>query len=183
MKQTFSHFSNAPKNSHRRFACKSQNTTEHIWYVHSPKMIQVWLECLITSSQTCLLPNASHDYLEVYWTHCLEVCRVAGAWREGVEWGWGERVRAGACIKFLVTGSNGISTMHLLLANRQATHLQCVRTITVAATATEFSVDSQVFTNLHRRRYILLTKAAITNTTEYEEENNDIHQYTYRGAD
>jgi len=41
IKQAFSHFLNAPKNSHLRNACKSQNTTEHFWYVHSPKMIQV----------------------------------------------------------------------------------------------------------------------------------------------
>jgi hypothetical protein len=49
IKQAFSHFSNAPKNWHSRNACKSQNTTEYFWYVHSHKMIQAWLECLITS--------------------------------------------------------------------------------------------------------------------------------------
>jgi hypothetical protein len=111
----------------------------------------------LLSDQTCLLPNASHDYLEVYWTHYLEVCRVAGAWRGG-----------GACKKFLVIGSNSIPAMHLLPANRQATHLKCVRALTVAAIATAFSVDAKVLTNLHRRRYILLTKASVTNITEYE---------------
>jgi len=64
----------------------------------------------------------------------------------------GVRVRAGACIKFLVTGSNSISAMHLLPANRKATHLQYVRTLTVAATSTEISLDSKVFSNLHCRR-------------------------------
>jgi len=75
---------------------------------------------------------------------------------------------AGACKTFLVIGSNSIPAMHLLPANRQATHLKCVNALTVAAIATEFSVDSKVLTKLHRRRYILLTKASITNITEYE---------------
>ena len=80
----------------------------------------------------------------------------------------GRGVRTCVCRKFLVIGSNTIPAMHLRGANRHATHMQCVHTLTVAATATEFSVDSKVFTNLHGRRYILLTKAAITNITEYE---------------